>query len=59
MLINEVVFHSMVSSPTFTQKAVLSTNHWKGERKRSFCLQAEQAEIHRNHDLTIVGFSES
>lgn len=41
------------------KKAVLSTNHWKGERKRSFCLQAEQAETHRNHDLTIVGFSES
>lgn len=29
----------MLSSPAFTHRAILSTNHWKGKRWRSFCQQ--------------------
>lgn len=31
-LINEIIFQDMVSSPAFTQKAIPSTDHWKGTR---------------------------
>lgn len=31
-LINEIIFQDMVSSPAFTQKAIPSTDHWKGMR---------------------------
>lgn len=36
---NEVIFQDMLSSPAFTHRAILNTNHWKGKRWRSFCQQ--------------------